>query len=169
MTCAVEWGLRGEKAMNKPSYREELFKRIFLWISIVFFVLGLLAFGGVLRPTTYSEVQEPNLLGTEFLAFGTVLLIVQTVLGGIVSRKKKLHNELLVNGNRINGTVEKVSVEMGVRYAGKTPYIVIYTFHHRGKAYHRESCFLWDKPDVMADDSIVVYINDSGKSTIQLG
>ena len=98
-----------------------------------------------------------------------MLLIVQTVLGGIVSRKKKLHNELLVNGNRINGTVEKVSVEMGVRYAGKTPYIVIYTFHHRGKAYHRESCFLWDKPDVMADDSIVVYINDSGKSTIQLG
>lgn len=96
-----------------------------------------------------------------------MLLIVQTVLGGIVSRKKKLHNELLVNGNRINGTVEKVSVEMGVRYAGKTPYIVIYTFNHQGKVYHRES-FFWDKPDVMADDSIVVYINDSGKSTIQL-
>ncbi len=161
-------GIAGEKTMKKPSYREEFFKRIFLWISIGFFVLGLLAFGGVLRPTTYSEVQEPNLLGAEFLAFGTVLLIVQTVLGGIVSRKKKLHNELLVNGNRINGTVEKVCVEMGVRYAGKTPYIVIYTFHHRGKVYHRES-FFWDKPDVMADDSIVVYINDSGKSTIQLG
>ena len=32
-------------------------------------------------------MQEPNLLGTEFLAFGTVLLIVQTVLGDIVSRK----------------------------------------------------------------------------------
>ena len=63
---------------------------------------------------------------------------------------------------------EKVSVEMGVRYAGKTPYIVIYTFNHQGKVYHRESCFLWDKPDVMASDSIVVYINDSGKSTIQL-
>ena len=57
---------------------------------------------------------------------------------------------------------------MGVRYAGKTPYIVIYTFNHQGKVYHRESCFLWDKPDVMASDSIVVYINDSGKSTIQL-
>lgn len=162
-------GIAGEKAMDKPSYREELFKRIFLWISTGSIALGLLAFVGVLRPTTYSEVQEPNLLGAEFLAFGIVLLIVQTVLGIIASRKKKLHNELLANGNRINGTVEKVCVEMGVRYAGKTPYIVIYTFHHRGKAYHRESCFLWDKPDVMADDSIVVYINDSGKSTIQLG
>lgn len=101
MTCAVKWGLRGEKAMKKPSYREELFKRIFLWISTGFIALGLLAFVGVLRPTTYSEVQEPNLLGAEFLAFGIVLLTVQTVLGIIVSRKKKLHNELLVNGNRI--------------------------------------------------------------------
>ncbi len=94
--------------MKKPSYREEFFKRIFLWISTGFIALGLLAFVGVLRPTTYSEVQEPNLLGAEFLAFGIVLLIVQTVLGVIVSRKKKSHNELLANGNRINGTVEKV-------------------------------------------------------------
>ena len=162
-------GIAGEKAMDKPSYREELFKRIFLWISTGSIALGLLAFVGVLRPTTYSEVQEPNLPGAGLLAFGIVLLTVQTVLGIIASRKKKLHNELLANGNRINGTVEKVCVEMGVRYAGKTPYIVIYTFHHQGKVYHRESCFLWDKPDVMADDSIVVYINDSGKSTIQLG
>ncbi len=154
--------------MNKPSYREELFKRIFLWLGTGFIALGLLAFVGVLRPTTYSEVQEPNLLGAKFLAFGTVFLIIQTVLGLIVSRKKKIHNELLVNGTKVNGTVEKVCVEMGVRYAGETPYIIIYTFSHQGKEYHRESCFLWDKPDIMVNDSIVVYKNDSGKSTIQL-
>lgn len=154
--------------MNKPTYREELFKRIFLWLGIGFIAMGLLAFVGVLRPTSYSEVQEPNLLGARFLAFGTVFLIIQTVLGLIVSRKKKLHNELLVNGTKVNGTVEKICVEMGVRYAGETPYIVIYTFNHQGKEYHRESCFLWDKPDVMVNDSIVVYTDDSGKSTIQL-
>ena len=45
----------------------------------------------------------------------------------------------------------------------------IYPFHGIGKEYHRESCFLWDKPDIMANDSIVVYTNDSGKSTVQLG
>lgn len=92
----------------------------------------------------------------------------RTVLGLMVSRKKKLHNELLENGTKVNGTVEKVCVEMGVRYGGKAPYTVIYTFSHQGKEYHRESCFLWDKPDVKEHDSIVVYTDDSGKSAVQL-
>ena len=113
-------------------------------------------------------MQEPNLPGAGFLAFGIVLLTVQTVLGIIASRKKKLHNELLANGAKVTGTVEKVCQQNTVRYAGKYPYIIFYTYDYQGKACHGESHLFWDRPAVAEHDSIAVYANDSGKSTIQL-
>lgn len=68
-------GIAEEKTMNKPKYREELFERIFLWMGIGFLALGSLAFVGVLKPTAYSEVQESNLPGAVFLAFGAAFLM----------------------------------------------------------------------------------------------
>lgn len=152
--------------MKAPRYREDLFKTIYRWIGTGFIAFGSLGLIGILKPTGYAQDANGMVIG--FFAFGAVFLIGQSVLGAIAARKKKLHNELLANGTKINGTVEKVCVEMGVRYAGKTPYIILYNYTHQGKDYHGESHFLWERPDVTEHDSIVVYANDSGKSTIQL-
>lgn len=154
--------------MKPPRYREDLFKTIFRWIGIGFLAFGSLGLIGILKPAGYAGTQDANGMVIGFFAFGAVFLIWQSVLAAIAARKKKLHNELLANGTKVNGTVEKVCVEMGVRYAGKTPYIILYTYTHQGKDCHGESYFLWERPDVAEHDSIAVYANDSGKSTIQL-
>lgn len=154
--------------MRRPKYNEELLKTIFLWLGVGFIVMGLLSFIGILEPTAYSWVQEPNIMGMIFLIWGVAFFIVQTILGVIASSKDKLHNELLVSGTQISGTVEKVYLQIFTQYAGKYPYRIIYTYTCQGKTYHQKSALIWDKPDCMENDTIIVYVNDSGKSTIQI-
>ena len=106
--------------------------------------------------------------GNDFLNLGVAFFIVQTILGVIASSKDKLHNELLVSGTQISGTVEIVYLQRSTRYAGEYPYRIIYTYTCQGKTYHQKSALIWDKPDCMENDTIIVYVNDSGKSTIQI-
>ena len=119
--------------MRRPKYNEELLKTIFLWLGVGFIVMGLLSFIGILEPTAYSWVQEPNIMGMIFLIWGVAFFIVQTILGVIASSKDKLHNELLVSGTQISGTVEKVYLQISTRYAGEYPYRIIYTYTCQGK------------------------------------
>ena len=154
--------------MNEPRYPEDVFKIIWLWLGIVFTAMGLL-FVCVIRPGIHSTGQEPDVNDVILLVFGAIFLIAYFVLRGIAARKKKLHNELLASGTKVDGTVEKVCQQNTVRYGGKYPYIIFYTYQYQGKVYHGESSLFWDRPAVMEQDSIVVYANDSGDSTIQLG
>lgn len=154
--------------MSKPRYMEELLKKIFLWIGAAFIMMGLLCLIGVLRPTAGSAVQEPGVNGIIFLSFGTVLFIVQFILKVIVARKNKLRSELLESGTKVNGTVEKVCLQNYTQYGSQSPYIIFYAYTYQGKAYHHKSYLFWDKPDIMERDSVVVYTNDLGQSTIQL-
>ncbi len=155
--------------MNEPRYAEDVFKTIWLWIGIGFIAGGFLSFVGESKPGAPSMVHEANTNGVVMLGLGTALLITQAVLRVIASQKKKLHDELLANGTKVNGTVKKVCQQNTVRYGGKYPYIIFYTYNYQGKAYHGESCLLWDKPDIKEHDPIVVYTNGSGKSTVILG
>lgn len=154
--------------MNEPKFAEDILKIVYLWIGIAFIAIGLLCFIGALQPTSYSRIQESNGNGIDFLVLGTIFIILQFVQRAIVSRKKKLHNELLTKGTKVHGTVEKVCLKNSVRYAGKYPYVVFYTYDYQGQVYHGQSHLLWDIPDVKEQDSIVVYANDSGESTVQL-
>lgn len=154
--------------MNEPRYAEDVLKTIWLWIGIAFIAFGgALSLIDALRPRAHSMAQETNLNGIIMLALGTVFLITQSVQRVIASRKRKLHNDLLASGTKVNGTVKKVCQQNTVRYGGKYPYVVFYTYNYQGKVYQGESYLLWDMPDVMENDPIVVYANDSGKSTIQ--
>lgn len=136
-------------------------------MGIGWIVMGLLGFVGVLKPTADSMVQDSKVMGMIFTALGIGFFIAQSVMRIIVSRKKKLHDELIANGTKVNGTVEKVYRQNLVRYGGKYPYIIFYTYTYEGKVYHGESYLFWDIPDVMEHDPIVVYADHSGKSTIQ--
>lgn len=154
--------------MRKPRYIEELLKLVFLWLGIAFIVMGFLCFIGVLKPKASSMTQEPTVLGTVFSLLGIAFFIVQLILKAIVSSKNKLHNELLISGTKIHGTVEKVYLQTYTQYGRKSPYRILYTYTFQGKVYHQKSDLLWDKPDFGEHDSIVVYTNGSGKSTVQL-
>ena len=153
--------------MSEPRYTQDIFKKMFLWMGIGWIVMGLLGFAGILKPTADSMVQDSKVMGMIFTALGIVFFIAQSVMRIIVSRKKKLHDELIANGTKVNGTVEKVYRQNLVRYGGKYPYIIYYAYTYEDKVYHGESHLFWDIPDVMEHDPIVVYTNHSGKSTIQ--
>ena len=154
--------------MNKPRYIEGMLKMIFLWLGIAFIFFGFLSFYGILKPSAKSMVQEPTMLGIIFGLLGIVFIIVTIVLKTIVAAKNKLHSELLSNGIEINGTVEKVYLQKNMQYGHRHPYRILYTYTYQGREYHHKSCFLWDKPNFVEGDSIKVYTNAFGKSTVTL-
>lgn len=154
--------------MNKPRYMEELMKIIFLWLGIAFVFMGILSFLGILKPNASSMVQEPAMLGIIFSLLGIVFIIVQTIFKILAANKNKLYSELLSSGTRINGIVEKVYLQKYMQYGDKHPYRILYTYTYQGEVHHHKSYFLWDKPNFAPGDSIEVYINDLGKSTVML-
>lgn len=154
--------------MNKPKYMEELLKIIFLWLGIAFIFCGLLSLFHILKPSVFSMVQEPTILGIIFSLLGIVFIFVQTVLQLIVTKKNKLHSELLADGTRITGIVKKVYLQKYTQYGKKCPYRILYSYTYNGEVQHHKSCFLWDKPNFAEGNSITVYANDFGKSTLML-
>lgn len=154
--------------MSKPRYMEELLKIIFSWLGAAFIVMGVICFMSILKSKDSPMTQELTILGIVFSLLGIVFFIVQIILIIITSLKNKLHNELLLSGTKIDGTVEKVYLQKYTQYGNKSPYRILYTYTWQGKVYHQKSCLLWDKPNFMEHDSIAIYVNDIGKATIQL-
>lgn len=154
--------------MNKPRYMEELFKIIFLVLGITFVFMGCLSYIGILKPNANSMVQESTVLGAVFGSLGLAFFIVQTVLQIIVANKNKFHSKLISSGNTVKGVVEKVCLKKYTQYGKKHPYRILYTYSYHGKMYRNKSCLLWEIPNVREGDSLVVYVNDFGKSTVIL-
>lgn len=147
---------------------EELLKIIFLWLGIMFVFFGILGLIGIMKPKASSMVQNQTLLGIIFSLVGIGFIIVSIVLKVVVNRRGKLHDELLISGRKIDGVVEKVYLQTYTQYGHQSPYVILYTFTYMDKTYHHKSNFLWEKPDLREGDSIMVYVNESGKSTILL-
>lgn len=154
--------------MKKPRYMEELLNYIFLWLGIMFVFFGILGGIGIMKPKPGSMVQDSILLGIIFGILGVGFIIVSTILKVIVNKKDKLNRELLISGRKIEGVVENVYLQSHTQYGHQSPYIIMYSFTYGNQIYYRKSQFLWEKPDIKDGDSIMVYVNESGKSTILL-
>lgn len=152
--------------MRNPKYIEELLKIVFFWLGVAFILVGALCFTGMLKPKAGSSIQDPTIMGIAFSVLGISYFIAQIVLKAIISLKNRLHNELIMSGTKINGTVEKVYMQKYTHYGTKSPYRILYTYTYQGKVRHHKSHLLWEKPDIKEHDSLMVYVNDYGKSTI---
>ena len=154
--------------MKKPKYMEELLKIIFLWLGIMFVCMGVLSFIGVLKPKSSSVIQEPILLGIYFSVIGLFFILSSVILGAITTKMNNLHSELLTSGTKIKGVVEKVYLQKYTQYGKQSPYRILYAYAYQDKIYHHKSYFIWEKPNFVTGDSIMVYANEFGKSTILL-
>lgn len=154
--------------MKKPKYIEELLKMIFSMLGIMFVFFGILEFIGIMKPKASSMIQDTTLLGIIFGVLGIGFVIVSIILSVIVNKKEQLNSELLISGRKIEGFVEKVYLQTHTQYGHQSPYIILYSFTYENQTYHHKSYFFWEKPAVEAGDSITVYSNESGKSTITL-
>ncbi len=154
--------------INKPKYMEDLLAIIFQYLGILFFVFGILCLLGIMTPSTTSLIQDSYIMGVIFLITGIVFCITQLILKRRNNRKVLLHNELLKTGFQVNGTVEKIYLQQWTHFGQESPYRICYDFSYGEKYFHHKSCLLWDKPNLAAGDSITVYVNHSGKSTLNL-
>ena len=143
--------------MKKLNYTEDLLRVIFFWIGTFFIVSGVLSFLGILKPAVNSGIQDSDMLGAVFSIIGVLLCIISAVLGIYTTKLDKLHLELIENGTRVKGTVEKVCLQKYTRYRRQTPY---------SKVYYHKSRLVWEKPEFKKGDLITVYVNNFGKSTV---
>lgn len=154
--------------MKQPKYTSGLLAVTFLSLGIVFIILGILCFSGLIKPSAHSLVQDSAHMGISFVSLGVALCIVQVVLKMLNHKSDQQNSQLLTHGAKLSGTVEKVCLQRYSRYGNKSPYRIYYTYSYQGTVYHHKSVLLWDKPNLQAGDPIEVYVNDFGKSTISL-
>lgn len=154
--------------MKNPEYIEQIYAVVFFFLGFAFIVFGVLSLLTILKPTSHSLVQDSRMIGAGFIMLGIAFLIVQRIFIRLASNKNQLRRELSSNGTKVIGKVEKVYMSKQIKGWGKFPYRVLYTYNYQGKVYRGKSCLLWEKPDVKETDSIEVYVNDAGESTIQL-
>ena len=152
--------------MKKLNYTEDLLRVIFFWIGTFFLVSGILSFLGILKPAVNSGIQNPDMLGTVFSITGVLLCIISAALGIYTAKLDKLHLQLIENGTKVKGLVEKVYLQKYTRYRRQIPYRILYSFTYHDKVYYHKSRLVWEKPDLKKGDLITVYVNNHGKSTV---
>ena len=112
--------------MKKLNYTEDLLRVIFFWIGTFFLVSGILSFLGILKPAVNSGIQNPDMLGTVFSITGVLLCIISAALGIYTAKLDKLHLQLIENGTKVKGLVEKVYLQKYTRYRRQIPYRILY-------------------------------------------
>lgn len=154
--------------MKKPIYKSDVYAFVFLSLGLGFIFFGCLSFVNIIKPTARSSVQDPILAGQIFCFLGTTFCVIQSAFRIFSFKQAKLHRELISMGTKIVGTIEKISLQKGITFGKKSPFIVYYTYLYEDKIYHNKSFLLWDKPNLSNGDKIDIFVNDIGQSTFEL-
>lgn len=156
--------------MHRPKYVEEFLIINFFWLSTLFLFNAALQWTDILSlEREFSELSFLDIaMRSISLSLGIIFFIVRAVLKNSVASKEKSYMKLWKSGTKIIGTVEKVYLQTSIQYHGKSPYRILYTYAFQGKIHHHKSNLLWEKPNISAHDSIVVYADSSGKSTLSI-
>ena len=115
--------------MNRIKYAEQLYALISMCLGCAFIVFGLLSFIGILQPTSTSIVQSQRNIGIVFSVLGVAFLIAQAIFTVLASAKRKSYCELISNGIKVNGIVEKVYMQSFYNM-GKSPRTEFFTAIH---------------------------------------
>jgi len=153
--------------MNRPKYIEKIYALVFLCLGIAFLMTGLLSFMGFVKPTAHSSVQDPFIMGMVFAMMGLAFMVLQVVFHKMSKLRETSHLTLCSKGAKLMGTVEKIYVQKYTKYGKQSPYRIYYTYSYQGRVFHHKSYLLWDKPTLSMGDTLIVYADDFGRSTIQ--
>ncbi len=154
--------------MKKPKYKSDVYAFVFLSLGLGCIILGCLSFLNIIKPTARSLVQDPILLGQISFFMGTTFFVIQAVFRIFSYKQAKLHSELISTGAKIVGTIKRISLQKGITFGKKSPFIVYYTYSFKDKIHHNKSCLLWDKPNLSNGNKIDIFVNDIGQSTFEL-
>lgn len=152
--------------MRNPKYVSKLFSQIFLILAVLFLLMGILLFFGVMSPSKSSMVQDASIMATVFSIIGGLFAVAAFILSWISVLKNKLHNTLHSEGINIKGYVESVKRIKSISYGRQSPYRIYYAYSFDGNTFNKKSYLLWDKPRQNKGDEIDVYVDKMGHSTI---
>ncbi len=154
--------------MNYPKYQSELTARVFLCVSILFLAFGILSVSGFLQPSEHSQVQNTVLTGQIFCILGVIFCGFFVYFRMKNEKEEKLHENLIENANKTNGTVEKVVYKKRVKYRRSSPFIIYYKYVDDGQEFNCKSHYIWGRMDYAQGDTIVVFFDDLGNSIINI-
>lgn len=154
--------------MKKPKYIINIYGFVFLVLAISFLISASLSYTHILKVSKHSSVQDPVLVTMIYFALAVIFFIIQAISRYISKKKTYLEKELIEYGTRLSATVEKVKQRRDITFGRKSPYIISYSYSYNGDNYHAKSHLLWDKPNVVLGSVLNVYVNDMGKSAIDL-
>lgn len=152
--------------MKKPKHMGEVMKIIFCIVGFEFICFSVFSYIDVPNPDLFETVKLPSLMDIIFGTVGIIFVLVGIVLSLIGGRKNKKYADLLKNGRKINGVVERISLQRHTQFGNQTPYVIQYRYTFRDKEYHCKSFYIWEKPCYEVGDTIEVYVDDFGKSAV---
>ena len=154
--------------MKTPRYKKDIFVIIFLFIGLAFIIFGLLSFANIIRPTAHSQVQDHNLMGLIFCIIGLIFFITQGILRYLSFREVSIHRELISKGTKVKGTIKRIVLQKSIKYGGKSPYVLFYTYTYEGKDIQSKSSLFWEKPRYHIGDQIEAFVDESGNSALDV-
>lgn len=125
-----------------------------------------LKFSWDIKTSSKLRYSESRYVGNCVFYNGVLLCIISAALGIYTAKLDKLHLQLIENGTKVKGLVEKVYLQKYTRYRRQIPYRILYSFTYHDKVYYHKSRLVWEKPDLKKGDLITVYVNNLGKSTV---
>lgn len=153
--------------MKKPKYISELLSFIFLLLAALFLLFGTLCFFGLFTPSSHSLIQSKSITAILFSALGGAFLLTALVCFSVSRMQNKIRRTLLSEGVRITGKVQRIKHITSVSFGKQSPYRILYSYIKDGHTVYQKSHLLWDKPHFTQEDTINIYIDDSGHTALE--
>ncbi len=144
--------------MKKPRYIESIYRYLFLIIGLVFFLLTILIYIGILTPSSKSAIQDQNQFFYAFLVITFILSILSNIFYQIIVKKDREKHLLIEQGVSSNVMVEDVYIDKRVRFIKQSPYRVKYSYVVAGNRLLKKSNLLWEKPSVNVGQTIEAFV-----------
>lgn len=156
------------RIMKKPKYITQMYSFIFFFIGVAFIISGLLVAWGIMSPSKHSAVQDKNTMTLIFCMISLGFFIASSILISISCLIEKKRRELISNGKLVAGTVDDIRYKRWISFGKISPYVIYFSFSFDDKIYHGKSYLVWEKPNFADGDSIEIYVNDFGNSTVMI-
>ena len=127
-------------------------------IPIILFTVSAILLSACGRKEELYEIPDLSQYKTDYVGDSSNVINIVKL--------DKLHLQLIENGTKVKGLVEKVYLQKYTRYRRQIPYRILYSFTYHDKVYYHKSRLIWEKPDLKKGDLITVYVNNLGKSTV---
>lgn len=154
--------------MKKPKYISDIYTFIFSMLGVCFFISAFLSYTNIIEVAKHSSIQDPRFVALSHFLLAIIFFIIQGVSRYLSNQNSLLHRELIESNIKVSATVERVKHRKDIHFGSKSPYVISYTYSYNGEKCNGKSHLLWDKASLVSTSNIDVYVDDQGRSVLDL-